>query len=121
MAEGLSTTAANALLDTLGATYRWVKPHVGPPGANGTSNPAVETTRKQATWAAAAGAAMATSADLQWTSVAGTEDWTHFTAWSASSGGTFGFSGSITANPLVAGDTFTVLAGTASTSFSVAT
>ncbi len=111
MPEGLSVVAANTLLDSLGATYSWIRPHIGPPGAAGTGNPAVETTRKQASWAAAAGGALTNSAQLQWMAVAATEDWTHFSAWSASSDGTFGFSGVITADPVTASGSFTVAAG----------
>jgi hypothetical protein len=43
--------------------------------------------------------------------VSGTEDYTHYTAWTASSAGTFLFSGTVTANAVTAGDTFTVAAG----------
>lgn len=111
MATSWSTTAANAALDTLLATYSWVKLHVGAPGANGTSNPAVETTRKQATWSAAAGGASANTNQLQWTNVAGSEDYTHFTVWTASTNGVFGFSGIITANAVTAGDTFQIAIG----------
>lgn len=120
MAEGLSTAAANSLLDTLGAAYTWIKMHVGAPGSAGTANPAAETTRKQVTWGSASAGAKASSADLVWTTVAGTEDFTHFTAWTASSAGSFGFSGTITANPLVTGDTFTITAGNLTTSLPTA-
>jgi hypothetical protein len=111
MAEGFSTAAANAVLNTQGSTYSWIKLHVGAPGANGTSNAATETTRKQATWGSASGASMTTTADLVWTGVAGSEDFTHYSEWSASSGGTFGGSGVITANAVTSGDTFTIPAG----------
>lgn len=121
MAEGLSVTAANAQLDALAAAYPWIKPHTGAPGPNGTSNAATETTRKQASWAAASGGSIATSAQLQWTNVAGTEDWTKFSAWSASSGGTFGFSGDITANALIAGDTMTIATGGLTATYQTAT
>lgn len=120
MAVGLSTTAANAHLDTQGTTYPWIKLHVGDPGANGTSNAATETTRKEATWAAASGATKTTSADLTWTNVAGTEDFTHFSMWTASSAGTFGGSGTVTANAVTAGDTFTISAGELDLSLPVA-
>ncbi len=120
MADGISTTAANATLDTLAATYPWVKLHVGLPGAAGTSNPATETTRKQATWAAASSASVANSGALTWTSVAGTEQYTHFTAWTASTNGTFGFSGAVTANAVTAGDTFTVAIGALTASLTAA-
>lgn len=108
MAEGLSAAAANAALDAALAVYTWVKLHVGAPGSAGTSNPATETTRKQATWRASALGASSQSNALTWTSVAGSEDFTHFTVWTASTAGSFGLSGTITANPVTAGDTFTV-------------
>lgn len=111
MAEGLSTAAANAALDLHGSTYTWIKLHVGAPGAAGTANAATETTRKQATWSSASGASKTTSAVLEWTNVAGAEDYTHWTAWTASTAGSFGFSGTITANAVAIGDTFTIPAG----------
>lgn len=111
MATSWSSTAGNAALDTLLATYSWVKLHVGSPGANGTSNPATETTRKQATWAAAAAGASSNTNLLSWTNVAGSEDYTHFTVWTASTAGVFGFSGTVTANPVTAGDTFQIAIG----------
>jgi hypothetical protein len=52
--------------------------------------------------------------------VAGTEDYTHFSLWSASSAGNFGGSGTITANAVVAGDTFTIPTGSITLSLSVA-
>lgn len=120
MAEGLGSAGANTALDALLAAHTWVKLHTGAPGAAGTTNPATETDRVQATWSAAAGGAASNSALLAWTAVAGTEDYTHFTAWSASVGGNFGFSGTITANPVVVGDTFTLPAGDLDVSFPLA-
>ena len=108
MTVGFATAAANTHLDNQGSTYSWVKLHVGDPGAAGTSNAAAETTRKQATWASASAASKTTTADLVWTNVAGTEDYTHFSLWTASSGGTFGGSGTITANAVTTADTFTI-------------
>lgn len=120
MAEGWSATAGNHALDTELAIYTWVKLHVGAPGSAGTSNPATETTRKQATWASASGGASSNTGALTWTSVAGTEDYTHFTVWTASSAGTFGFSGTVTANAVVTGDTFTIPAGDLDVSLTLA-
>jgi len=111
MAEGMSSAGANIALDALLAQYPWIKLHVGAPGAAGTSNPATETTRKQATWAASAGGASSNTNALSWSAVAGAEDYTHFTAWSASTAGTFGFSGQITANPVTGGDNFAIAIG----------
>lgn len=111
MAEGFGSAGANTALAALLAANTWVKLHVGAPGAAGTSAPAVETDRVQATWAAVASGASSNTGDLVWTGVAGSEDYTHFSVWSASTAGTFGFSGVITANPVVAGDTLTIEAG----------
>lgn len=120
MADGISTTAANTLLDSLVAAYPWVKLHTGAPGASATANAATETTRKQVTWAAASGASVANSATVTWTSISGSQDATDFSAWTASSGGTFGFSGTITAAAYTAGDTYQVAIGGLTVSFTVA-
>lgn len=111
MADGFGSAGANTALDSLGAAYPWVKLHTGLPGSAGTSNPATETTRKQATFASASGGSVATSADLVWTSVAGSETYTHFSMWTASTNGSFGGSGAVTANAVTAGDTFTIPSG----------
>lgn len=120
MAEGWATAAANSALDTLLAAHTWIKLHTGAPGANGTSNAATETTRKQATWASASGGASSNTGALSWTNVAGTEDYTHFTAWTASTAGSFGFSGTVTANSVTAGDSFTLPIGDLDVSLPVA-
>lgn len=120
MTVGFSTAAANTHLDNTGTTYPWVKLHIADPGAAGTSNPAVETTRKQATWASASAASKTTTADLVWTNVAGTEDFTHFSLWTASTAGSFGGSGTITANAVTAADTFTIPTGSLTLTLPVA-
>ena len=120
MAEGLSATAANAALTTLASTYPWIQLHTAAPGAAGTTSVATETTRKQATWGTASAGSIATSAALTWTSIAGSQDATHFTAWSASTAGVFGFSGVITANAYTAGDTFTISSAGLTASLAVA-
>lgn len=127
MATGLSATVANAFLDALGnasnytaPTAFWVKLHVGDPGSAGTSNAATETTRKQASFAAASGGAITTDAALTWTGVAGTEDFTHWSAHDASTAGNFLCSGTITANSVTAGDTFTLASSDLDLSLSTA-
>jgi hypothetical protein len=120
MATGFGSAGAGTALDALKAAYPWVKLHVGDPGANGTANAATETTRKQATWGTTTAGAFSNSASLDWTSVAGSEDYTHFTAWSASTAGNFGFSGTITANPVTTGDNFTIAIGDLDTSVPLA-
>lgn len=121
MAEGWIAAAANSALDTLLAAHTWIKQHTGAPGAAATSNAATETTRKQATWGSASGgAATNTTSALTWTAVAGSEDYTHFSAWTASSAGTPGFTGTVTANAVTAGDTFTIAIGDLDVSVPVA-
>ena len=84
MAEGIAAAAANSALDTMWTTYSWVKLHVGATTV-GASNAATETTRKQITTpASASGGSKATGATLTWTSVAGSEDYTAFSVWTAS-------------------------------------
>jgi hypothetical protein len=120
MAEGLGSAGANTALDALLAAYPWIKLHTAAPGAGGTANAATETTRKQATWSASSGGASSNSGVLTWTSVAGSEDYTHYTGWTASTAGTFGHSGTITANAVTAGDTFTIAAGDLDVAFPLA-
>jgi hypothetical protein len=119
MAEGFAAAVANSILAALlkGTNYTaptaaWLKLHVGAPGASAASNAAAETTRKQITSSGTpTGGTATSSADLTWTAVAGSEDYTHFSVWDASTVGNFQFSGTITANPVVSGDTFTIAAG----------
>lgn len=107
MAVGLSVTAAGQLLTTLKTNYTWAKLHIGDPGAAGTATPAVETTRKQVTWPGTVTTqTMSNENLLEWTAVAASEDYTHVSFWTASTAGTFGMSGTITANPVTVGDTF---------------
>jgi hypothetical protein len=126
MATGVSSYLANAWLDAVGnatsfsvATV-YVKLHVGDPGANGTSNAATETTRKEASFAAASSGSIASDAAITWTNIAGSQDATHFTAWDNVSAGNFLFSGTITANAYTAGDTFTISSGALTVSLTVA-
>jgi hypothetical protein len=89
MATGLSSYLANKWLDALGnatsfsVTTPYVKLHIGDPSSAGTANPATETTRKLASFAAAASGALASDADISWTNIAGSDDSTHFTCWDA--------------------------------------
>lgn len=127
MATGLAAAVANAWLDALGnatnytaPTAFWIKLHTGEPGSAGTSNAATETTRKQASFGAAASGAISNDADLTWTNVAASEDYTHWSAWTASSGGSFLCSGTVTANAVTSTDTFTIPIGDLDMSLSVA-
>ena len=110
MADGWGPAAANSALDTFIATYPWVQLHIGAPGAAGTSNPAVETTRQSlaAAMAAASGGTKLSNVLVSWMNVAGSEQYTHVSAWTLAAGGVFGGSGAAVANPVVAGDNFSV-------------
>lgn len=119
MAVGFAPATANSILNLMfrGTAWTppaavWVKLHTGDPGAAGTANAATETTRKQGTFATnASGGSISNTAALSWTAVAGSEDYTHFSLWDASTGGTFLLSGTVTANPLTAGDNFDAAIG----------
>jgi len=126
MATGLSAYLANSFLNALGnataysVATPYIKLHVGDPGVNGTTNPAVETTRKSVSFAAANAGAISSDADITWTNIAGSEDATHFTAWDNLTAGNFLFSGTITGNPYTAGDTYTIASGSLTASLTVA-
>ena len=129
MAVGLAAATANSLLDALfnqtnytAPTAIWIKLHTGDPGAAGTSNAAGETARKDVTavFAAASSGTVTSNVAVTWTNVSTSEDYTHYSIWTASSGGTFLWSGTITANPVTAGDTFTLASGDIDASISTA-
>ena len=116
MSEGLAVSQSNAALSSIRTDTPFVQLHTGAPGANGTANLATETTRKAVVFDAPSGGSMANSAPLQWVNIAGPggvtpEDVTHFTIWNAASGGTFKFSGVVTATPFYAGNTYTIGVG----------
>lgn len=90
----------------------WVKLHTGDPGEAGTSNAAGETTRKQASFAAASSGSAASNADVTWTNVSTSETYSHISLWDASSAGNCLWTGALTASKaVVAGDTFTISSG----------
>lgn len=120
MATGLGPLGANTALAALVAAYPWVQLHTADPGAAGTTAVATETTRKTVTWGTPGSGSVANTVAVTWTNIAGSQDATHFTSWSASSASNFGFSGTITANAYTAGDTYTVGIGALTTSFTLA-
>jgi len=119
MTVGLATAVLNGWLDALGnatnytaPTAFWVKLHLGDPGSAGTANAAAETTRQQASFAAASAGSITTNADLVWTSVAATETYSHVSFWTASTGGTFLGSDNLALPRLITlGGTFRIDAG----------
>lgn len=126
MATGLSSYLANKFLDAVGNATAYssadvyIKLHIGDPGANGTGNPATETTRKSVSFAAASGGGLTSDADVSWTNISGSEDATYFTAWDNLTTGNFLFSGAITGNAYTAGDTFTIPSGSLTASLTLA-
>lgn len=126
MATGLAATLANALVDAICSATAlteppefWVKLHTGSPGGAGTSNAATETTRKQATFAAASAGRADTSADLEWLNVAATETYSYISFWDDETAGNFLGSDALnTSRDVTAGDNFTIAAGDASVSLS---
>lgn len=126
MATGISSYLADELLDAVGNNSSfavgavYIKLHTGDPGANGTSNAATETTRKVASFGASSAGTLTSDADITWTSIAGSEDATFFTAWDNVSAGNFLFSGSINGNAYTAGDTYVIPSGSLTVSLTIA-
>lgn len=126
MATGLSSFLADKFLDAVGnataysATNIYVKLHVGDPGSAGTSNPATETTRKIASFAAASAGVLTSDAALTWTNIAGSEDATFFSVWDNLTAGNFLFSGTISGNAYTAGDTYVIESGSLTASLTIA-
>ena len=87
----------------------YVKLHTGDAGEAGTTNAATETTRKVAAWATAASGSIATSATLEWTNVAATETYSHWSLWDAVTSGNCLWTGALSSSAAVtAGDTFQI-------------
>jgi hypothetical protein len=126
MATGLSNYLANNFLDAVGnataysAANVYVKLHIGDPGANGTTNPATETTRKLVSFGSASTGGLTSDADVSWTNIAGSEDATFFTVWDNLTAGNFLFSGTVAGNAYTAGDTFTIPSGSLTVSLTLA-
>lgn len=112
----ISNYAELKILDHLTGTASWTAPttvyiklHTGDAGEAGTTNAATETTRKAATWSAASSGSIATSATLEWTNVAATETYSHWSAWDNSTAGNCLWTGALSSSAAVtAGDTFQI-------------
>ena len=83
------------------------------PGQAGTSNPAANTTRQQATFGSAAtGRAISNTAAIEWSAVSNTETYTWISLWDASTSGNFlGRDDLSTSAAVTAGDTFRIPIG----------
>lgn len=119
MAVGLKASVAAAILDALFRSVAWSEPaaiwiklHTGDPGANGTANAAANTTRKQASFAAASGGSITTDDDLEWLNVPNAETYSHWSAWDDETAGNFVVSDDLAASRAVlVGDNFVIAAG----------
>lgn len=114
----IANYAEGAILDaifnntSLAKAARYVQLHTADPTDVGTTAVATETTRKSVTGAASSGGTFTSVNDLIWTSVAGTETYTHISIWDASTAGNCLWTGALTASKaVVAGDTFTIPTG----------
>ncbi len=115
MALGFASATSDSILNAFGNATSYtgtatpfVKLHVGSPGSAGTSNAAGNTSRQALSFGTSSGGTMSNDTALTWTSVSTSETYTHYSIWDASSAGNFLASGAVTANAVVAGDTFTV-------------
>lgn len=120
MATGFSSTYSGYALDAIGnagssftVSTPYIQLHTGDPGAAGTSNVAGNATRKLVSFGAASGGAIANDAAIEWTTgeVDTSEDYTHWSLWTAATDGTFVLSGTMTANAVVSGDEFSIPVG----------
>ena len=108
----ISNYGENALLNalrnvSLAVANTYVKLHTGDPGEAGTSNAATETTREEVFFSAASGGSMVSSATVEWTNVAATEVYTHWSLWDNSTAGNCLWTGALGASAsMTAGDTF---------------
>jgi hypothetical protein len=119
MTVGFASAIVNGWLDGTFATATcWVKLHTADPGAAGaTAAAAGDTSRKQATMAAASGGSKAASASVgPWTNGGTSESITHLSFWTASTAGTFNASASVTSQAWVSTNTYTLTALTFSIS-----
>lgn len=108
-AAGTITSYLNVLRGTTytGAAGQFVQLHTADPGAAGTTAVSAVTTRNALTHNAPSGTSM-TLATLAAYSMTATETISHISVWSASSAGTFLYSGVLTASKSVtSGDTLT--------------
>jgi len=112
----ISNYAELKILEHTTGTTAWTIPtdvyvqlHTGDAGEDGTSNAASEATRKEAAWATASSGSIATSATLEWTNVAATETYSHWSLWDASTAGNCLWTGALSSSAAVtAGDTFQI-------------
>ena len=127
MALGMSNYLAENLFDAMcnntsfAVATPYIQLHTGDPGVSGTTAVAVESTRKLVSFAAAAAGAITSDADIDWTNVAGSETYTHYTMFDAAAAGNFLWSDALVSSvAVVATDDFTIPTGDVDLSFPLA-
>jgi hypothetical protein len=88
---GLAPGTVTSWLNTLATGY--AQAHTGDPGAAGTANPSAVTTRQVITYTASTAGSPLVLSNAPTFAMTATELITHISVWSASTGGTFQFSG----------------------------
>lgn len=128
MADGVAGPVADSILGLLlnaavfaGYPALFAQLHLGEPGADGTANPALNTTRAAAgSFARSSAGAWANATAIVWTNVPAGETYSHVSLWSATSAGTFVASGAVTSPAVTPGEGFQVAAGALIVSMPVA-
>jgi hypothetical protein len=131
MPVGVATPTANSILALMlngtayaGNTTLYAQLHIGQPGPAGTANVAGENLRVTCgtapEFSAPANGACTNNNPITWSAVTTNETYAFVTLWTALTGGTFIASGSISAQPVVVGNNFSIPAGGLSVSLPVA-
>jgi hypothetical protein len=131
MPVGVATPVANSILALMlngtawaGNSTLYAQLHTGQPGPLGTANVAGETLRVTCgtvpEFGTPANGACANNNPITWSAVTVSETYTFVTLWTALTGGNFVASGSISAQPVVVGNNFSIPAGGLSVSLPVA-
>ena len=115
----LSNFLENELLDHIrGSAYSvpsglYIKLHTADPGEDCTTAAATETDRKSCAFDAASAGSMDLTSTVEWTDVAASETYSHFSVWDALTAGNPLGSGALNSSVAVtAGDTFRITAAT---------
>ncbi len=119
MATGMASAIADAILNAYCRSVAWTDPvafyvklHTGDPGAAGGNNAFGDTRRVAATFSAASGGAITTSADINWTALTASGTLSHVSFWDDVTAGNFLGSDGLEASRVVAvDDNYTISAG----------
>ena len=127
MALGMAQYLANNLFDAIGNATNfnvatpYIQLHTADPGASGTTAVATENTRKLISFAGAAGGTITSDTAITWTSVAGTETFSHYSVFDAATVGNFLWSDALVSSVAVTiGDDFSIASGDVDLAFNLA-